>query len=53
MKNDIVRLYRAHPSHSDFISGVVENTESGQIDPFHRLDPIQILLMHSVGHEQL
>jgi len=53
MKNYIVRVYRAHPSYLDSISGVVEDIESGQIESFHSLDQLQTLLVHSVRRGQL
>jgi hypothetical protein len=53
MKNYIVRVYRAHSSDLDSISGVVEDIESGQIEPFHDLNDLQSLLAHSVRRGQL
>jgi hypothetical protein len=48
MKNYIVRVYRAHPSCLDSISGVVEDIEFGQIGSFHNFDELQALLNDSI-----
>ena len=53
MKNYTVRVYRAHPSNLDSISGIVEDIESGQIESFHRLEELHALLVCSVSRGQL
>ena len=48
MKNYIVRIYRAPPSCLDSVTGIVEDIESGQIDPFHNFNELQALLNASI-----
>ena len=48
MKNYVVRIYRAPPSCPGSISGIVEDIESGQTDPFHNFNELQALLNASI-----
>lgn len=53
MQNYIVRVYRAHPGDVDSVSGFIEDSESGQKEPFHSISELQTLLAHSIGRGQL
>ncbi len=53
MQNYIVRVYRAHPDNVDSVSGFIEDSESGQKEPFHSINELQTLLAHSIGRGQL
>ena len=53
MKNYIVRVYRARLYDGGSVVGYVEDTESGQKEPFHSLIELQTLLAHSILRGQL
>ena len=52
MKNYIVRVYRTYPGDLDSVSGIVEEIESGQKDPFRGFNELQLLLARSIGKGQ-
>lgn len=52
MKNYIVRVYRARPDNLDSVSGIIEDSESGQKESFHNIKELQTLLAHSIGRGQ-
>jgi len=49
----VVRVYRAHPEGAGSVSGVIEDSESGQKEPFHSISELQAMLAHSIGRGQL
>jgi len=48
MQTYIVRVYRALPANDGSVSGIIEDTESGQKESFHGLDGLRSLLAHSI-----
>jgi len=53
MQNYILRVYRTHPSDAESVSGIIENIDSGQKEPFHSLIELPSMLVHSVSMGQL
>jgi hypothetical protein len=53
MQNYIVRVCRAHSSDLESVSGVIEDTESGEKESFHSLIELQTLLANFIGRGQL
>jgi hypothetical protein len=53
MQNYIVRVYRACPEDLESVSGLIEDTESGQKESFHSLIELQTLLANLIGRGQL
>lgn len=52
MQKYVVSIYRAHSEDSALVSGIFEDTESGQIDTFQTLEDLQSLLAHSIEKDR-
>lgn len=48
MQNYIVRVYRAQPDDAGSVSGVIEDTDSGQKESFHNLNDLKTMLGNSI-----
>jgi hypothetical protein len=53
MQNYVVRIYRASLGNLDSISGLIEDIESGQKEPFHSFSELKTLLAKSIGRGEL
>jgi len=53
MQTYIVRVYRARPEDMGSVSGVIEDIESGQQEPFHSFNELETMLARSIGEGQL
>jgi len=49
MQTYVVHVYRRSPVDEDSISGILEDIESGQKEPFHSINELQTMLAHSIG----
>jgi hypothetical protein len=48
MQAFVLRIYRKHPTDSDSVSGMLENIETGQEQPFQSLSQLQSMLARSI-----
>lgn len=48
MQTFVLRIYRKHPTDSDSVSGMLENIETGQEQPFQSLSQLQSMLARSI-----
>jgi hypothetical protein len=48
MQKYVVSVYRAHAEDTASVSGIFEDTESGQIETFQTLEDLQSLLAQSI-----
>ncbi len=48
MQSFVLRIYRTHPTESDSVSGILEDIESGQEQPFQSLSQLQSMLAQSI-----
>jgi hypothetical protein len=53
MQTYIVRVYRAHPTDADSVSGIIEYIESGHKEPFHGINELESLLAQSILEGQI
>jgi hypothetical protein len=52
MQKYVVSVYRAHSEDTASVSGIFEDTESGQIETFQTLEDLQSLLAHSIEKDR-
>ena len=48
MQTYIVRVYRAHPTDDNSVSGIIEYIESGHKESFHGIKELQSILATSI-----
>ncbi|TNF98216.1 MAG: hypothetical protein EP297_08660 [Gammaproteobacteria bacterium] len=53
MQNYVLRVYRTHPTDAELVSGIIENTDSGQKESFHSISELQSMLAHSFSKGQI
>ena len=53
MQKYVVSVYHAHAEDTASVSGIFEDTESGQIESFQSLEDLQSLLAHSIEKDRI
>jgi hypothetical protein len=48
VQNTIVRTYRTHPDDTGPVSGIIEDTDSGQKASFHNPNDLKTMLVDSI-----